>query len=458
MTFQTTNPATGEFLKEYNYDTLAQGQEKLHQLHKSFQNYRTFTINERSQLLLRLAKSLRNHSEELANQASLEMGKTLAEARAEVEKCAQTAEYFAENLVGFLKPDQINFGDQKNWIIKEPLGIILAIMPWNFPYWQVIRFAVPALGAGNVILMKHSDLTAGCAEKIEKVFLEASQGITLLVNSHLDHDSVQRMMGDSQIRGVTFTGSTRGGCAVGERAGVHLKKTVLELGGSDPYLVLSDADIHWAAVTCAKSRMVNNGQSCVAAKRFIVHQSVYEDFKIQFTQELKSYSYGSPFDPTSKVGSLAHHKFQTQLHLQVQSLIQNKKNHLVFGGTVPEEKGAYYPVTLIDMDSESMTQEEFFGPVALIWKVQTDEEAIQLANQSIYGLGGALFSKDIEKAKRLALELECGFVAINDMVRSDPRIPFGGVKQSGFGRELSGYGLQEFCNVKTLTLKNSSVS
>ena len=458
--FTTTNPTTGEILRTYHYLTSTEIEKELQDAFEYWHEYKKTRLSLRTDLLLRIAQGLRNHENEFAKLMAEEMGKPLKDGLAEVEKCAVTCEYFATHAEEFLAPHTVDANYPKSKIIKESLGPILAIMPWNFPLWQVIRFAAPAVAIGNPILLKHADITAGCAELIEKIFWESSGEESLLLNLPISHEQAALVIADPRIRGVTFTGSARGGREVAKTAGASLKKTVLELGGSDPYLALSDASAAEAAKICAIARMTNNGQSCVSAKRFLVHESLLEEFTHVFQATLENLKVGDPLLEATQVGPLAHKKFQKQLQDQCAKYLDGKEKKLFDFSESKDfsEAGAFFRARayLIIDDNPAFYQEEFFGPVALIHSFQQDSEAIEMANKSVYGLGGAVFSRDLERAEKVARQIETGFVAINDQVKSDARLPFGGVKNSGHGRELSQVGFNEFVSVKSLGIAPST--
>jgi succinate-semialdehyde dehydrogenase/glutarate-semialdehyde dehydrogenase len=441
--FQTVNPATGQVVQNYSLLQKNEIDRALQTANENFQSWRKTPLSERAALLKRLAQKFRQQKDVLADLMTLEMGKSHKEGVSEIEKCAMTFDYFADRGPGFLKPEPVSLEGENAEIRFEAMGVILSIMPWNFPFWQFVRFAAPSLMIGNVILLKHSNITAGCAQKIEDLCKEVSES-QLIFNLRIDHDQAAQLMKERAIRGVTFTGSTRGGREIAKTAGEALKKTVLELGGSDAYIVLADADIEFAAKKCAAGRMVNNGQSCVAAKRFIVVEKVYDAFVAAMKKELESY-------PTLP---LAHEKFKTQLQEQVEGL-KGLGGKVLLGGTIAQTTHAYYPPSLMVFteNRREIHQEELFGPVALVIKAKDPNEAVEIANSSSYGLGGGIFSKNVAAARALAqTELEAGFVAVNDTVRSDPHLPFGGVKDSGYGRELSLHGFREFCNIKTVAV------
>lgn len=452
MDFSTVNPTTGEAIKKYKHIDWKQAERKIQILQDQFQTWRRSSFVERSQFLQAWKKQLEMRKKDLALQMTLEMGKPLTEALLEIEKCIQTCDYFASSLEKDLQRFNLDGSYKENYVSYQPLGVVFSIMPWNFPLWQVVRFAVPAIAAGNVVLLKHSDLTAGFAQMIEETVLNADPNQTLLQNCHVDHKVAAQIITDPRIRGVTFTGSTQGGKAVAAQAAAYLKKAVLELGGSDPYVVFADADVDRAAELCAKARLVNNGQSCVAAKRFIVQSEVLLSFNKKFIETMASFKIGDPQLPETQLGPLASQKFQSQILEQLE-LLQKWGGEVLWQAPVVPEKGFFFPpaVVLFRNSPPEMRSLEIFGPVACIFEASNHDHAFQLANDSIYGLGGALFTSDIEKGRRLVeQDLQAGFVVLNGQVRSDPRLPFGGIKDSGFGRELGSFGLHEFCNIKTV--------
>ena len=452
--FQTTDPATGATLQKFKHLSSAQIETILSEAHSEYLKAKTKTVSLKSDQLKKLAQGFRKHQKDLAKIMTLEMGKPLKDSLSEIEKCAVTCEYFAENLSKFLSGEDVKANYAKSEIVKDSIGPILAVMPWNFPVWQVIRFAAPAVGIGNPILLKHADLTAGSAEKIVEIFDEVAPG--LMYNMRIDHDQAAEVIADRRVSAVTLTGSARAGREIAQVAGKNLKKAVLELGGSDAYVVFADSDVEKSAEICAKARMVNNGQSCVAAKRFIVEKSVLPKFLEQFNKTLQSMKIGDPLNEETAVGSLAAKKFQEQLIQQCAQLEKAGGEKLLDLAGKPgfesPPDGAFFPARVykVSKKTEMAFTEEFFGPVALVFEFSSEDEALEIANKSIYGLGGAVFSKDVDRAKKFARLMEAGFIAINDSVKSDAHLPFGGVKDSGYGRELSHYGFNEFCNIKTL--------
>jgi succinate-semialdehyde dehydrogenase/glutarate-semialdehyde dehydrogenase len=395
---------------------------------------------------------LRARAGDLAALMAREMGKPLAQGRAEADKCAWACEYYAEHAAALLAPEPAATGARESFVTYEPLGPIFAIMPWNFPLWQVFRFAAPNLVAGNTALLKHAESVPGCARAITALLEDAGLPSGVFTNLFITHEQAESVIAHPAVRGVTLTGSTRAGRAVARAAGAHLKKTVLELGGSDAYLVLEDADLDLAAAACATSRLLNAGQSCIAAKRFVVAESVRGAFTERLVARMAETKMGDPMDATTTLGPLARADLREALRRQVEaSLAQGARLRL--GGRVPDGPGAFYPATVLDDVRPGMPafDEELFGPVAAVVGASGEAEAIRLANASPYGLGAAVFSSDLERARRIAAhELDAGACAINDFVRSDPRLPFGGVKDSGFGRELGRQGLLEFMNVKAV--------
>lgn len=452
--FQTVHPANGEVIHTYKYFSSLEIEKAIESAWQKFHSFKTKAVSVKSDQLRLLARELRKDSEALGRLITLEMGKALKDSLAEIEKCASACEYFADNLEKFLAAEEVKSNYQKSFVVKDPMGPVFAIMPWNFPIWQTIRFAAPAVGIGNPILLKHSNVTAGTAEKLEEIFNRVEKG--LLANLRIDHEQAAHVIADKRVRGVTLTGSTRAGREIAATAGKHLKKAVLELGGSDAYIVFADANIEKAAQVCAAARMVNNGQSCIAAKRFLVEKSIYPQFIKAFEKEFLKFSWGDPFLPEHQVGSLASKKFQKQLLEQCRSLEKSGAQKIFDCGKDFDFDGgdSFFPPRAYKVSSEldQAFQDEFFGPVALVFEFENEAEAIGLANKSPYGLGGALFTEDLKRAYRLSRQLEAGFLVINEQVKSDARLPFGGVKDSGYGRELSLYGFNEFCNIKTIGL------
>jgi succinate-semialdehyde dehydrogenase/glutarate-semialdehyde dehydrogenase len=384
---------------------------------------------------------------------TLEMGKPRRAAEEEAAKCASGCRYYADHAATFLAPERVEGGGPDEYVAFEPIGVVLAVMPWNFPFWQVVRFAAPALAAGNVGLLKHASNVPQCALALEELFCEAGApgGVfqTLLIGS----DKVERVLADPRVAAATLTGSERAGSDVAARAGARIKKTVLELGGSDPFIVLPSADVASAAETAVKARAINNGQSCIAAKRFIVADAVYDAFRERFVAGVRALKVGDPMQPGTDVGPLATAQVRDDLAAQVERSVEMGARVAV-GGEVLDGPGNYYaPTVLEDLPQDSpAAREETFGPVAALFRVADADEAIRVANDTTFGLGASVWTQDRDEARRFAREIQSGQVFVNQMVVSDPRFPFGGVKQSGYGRELGAYGLREFVNIKTVRM------
>ncbi|MDD9934050.1 MAG: NAD-dependent succinate-semialdehyde dehydrogenase [Myxococcales bacterium] len=450
----THNPATGEAVPGRPFAALRESTQRLQALTCAASSWRQSSIGRRAELLLQVADALRGDRETHARLMATEMGKPLAQGRGEIDKCALVCEYYAKHGPAFLEPCQIETEGTKSYVRFDPLGVVLAIMPWNFPYWQVFRFAAPALMAGNAIALKHAPNVQGCAEAIERLLQSVHPESPLLQNFHLTDHTTGALIEHDAVAAVTFTGSTRGGRAVAARAGGALKKTVLELGGSDAYLVLEDADVEAAAAACVDSRLVNGGQSCIAAKRFIVHRARHEELTAHVMQRMGAARMGDPFKPGTTLGPMARIDLRDELHRQVTESVAAGAQ-LRLGGEVPARPGAWYPPTVLTNVRPGMPahDEELFGPVASVIEAESDEAALRIANGSEFGLGAALFSSDPQRAEALAARVEAGCCFVNDFVRSDPRLPFGGIKHSGYGRELSSFGIRELVNVKTIYVK-----
>ena len=448
----SVNPATGKVLAEYDIYDEKKVASAIKQSEKAFAAWKEYSLKERGVVMKKIAAQLRNDKHKLAELATQEMGKPIAQSLAEVEKCAFTFEYYAKEGPAFLKDEIVKTDARKSYVSFQPLGIVLAIMPWNFPYWQVLRAMAPAVMAGNVMLLKHASNIPGCALAIEKVMKDAGAPKGLFQTLLLPSSRVEALIENSAIAAITFTGSTVAGSKVAQTAAKHIKKQVLELGGSDPYIILKDTDMKLAVKTCVDGRLVNSGQSCVAAKRFIVEKSVQKEFVEQFVKLMQDAKHGDPMDMDNKIGPMARHDLRDQLHQQVlKSIAMGAK--LLCGGYIPDSKGAYYPPTVLTNVKKGMPayDEELFGPVAAIITAKDEQDAIRLANDSMYGLGAGIFSKNRTKAEKIAAtQLQAGNCFVNSFVHSDPRLPFGGTKQSGSGRELSIFGIREFVNIKTV--------
>ena len=452
MPLESINPATGELVQSYTEHSPFEVSQLLDDVSSAYVSWRETDFATRAGLFQTMARLLRDRQENLVSLMATEMGKTLREGRAEVEKCAAGCEFYAREAEGFLTPQMVETAASKSYIAFRPLGPILGIMPWNFPLWQVFRFGAPALMAGNVGVLKHAPSTTGCSMAIQELFREAGFPPNVFRSVVVANERVASIIADERIAAVTLTGSTRAGESVASEAGAVLKKTVLELGGSDPYLVLKDADLEATVEACVTSRLINCGQSCIAAKRMIVVAEIREEFERRFVAKMSAAQIGDPTDESVDLGPLARFDLRDNLHTQVcESVTAGAK--LLVGGVVPDRPGAFYPPTVLTNVRPGMRafDEEMFGPAAAVIPVADEEEGILLANKTKYGLGAAVFTSDVARGERIAAErLEAGLCFVNDFVRSDPRLPFGGIKQSGYGRELSGFGIREFVNVKTV--------
>ena len=454
MPIQTINPATNELVHDFDEFTKEESLAIVNECHQRYLSWKTTTFAERAALMKKAATNLREKAEEYAETLTLEMGKPITQAKAEVEKCADVCDYYAENAETILGKEIIDSDASSSYVRFDPIGVVLAVMPWNFPFWQVFRFAAPALMAGNVGILKHASNVPLSALAIEQVFREAGFPEycfkTLLIGSRLVEDIVNH----PYVKATTLTGSENAGRNVAGNSGRNLKKSVMELGGSDPFIVLEDADIEYASTMAVKGRLINNGQSCIAAKRFIVVEKVYDKFEQLFKQKMEAVKLGDPMDPETELGPMAREDLMLELHDQVKRSVE-KGARVVTGGAPLERPGVYYPATIIADITPAIPayHEELFGPVAILIKAKDEADAIFIANNTDFGLGSSIWTKDVEKAQKLAAEIDSGSVFINGTVKSDPRLPFGGVKISGYGRELSHYGIKEFVNIKTVWVK-----
>jgi succinate-semialdehyde dehydrogenase/glutarate-semialdehyde dehydrogenase len=452
MAQRAINPASGEPLAEYPELDEAAAARAVEASHAAFLAWRTTSFAERAACLRRAAAILKSEAGDFARAMALEMGKPVRDGRAEAEKCAAGCEYYAANGEAFLRPEPAPTEAKASYVAFNPLGVVLAVMPWNFPFWQVFRFAAPALMAGNGALLKHAANVPGCAEMIEKIILRAGFPAGLFCNLPVTPEIAGRVLEHPLVKAVTLTGSVAAGRSLAAKAGSLLKKSVMELGGSDAYVILEDADVEAAALICARSRLINAGQSCIAAKRFIAVEPVLRRFEEAFTAAMAAVAPGDPLREETVMGPLARRDLRDALHRQVEgSLAQGAR--LLTGGRVPAGPGAYYPPTVLADVKPGMPawDDETFGPVAAVIGVADEAAAVRAANASRFGLGAAVFTRDRARGERLAREeFEAGNCFVNALVRSDPRLPFGGIKESGYGRELSGFGIREFVNVKAV--------
>ncbi len=456
MLLRSINPASGEIVREYPESQWEEINNVIRDVHSADKSWKKTSISQRVDLVKKLARLLEIKKEGLAFTITVEMGKPIVESRAEIDKCIWLCNYYCENIDDFLKVRHIQTDASESFISLQPLGVILAVMPWNFPFWQVFRCAIPSILAGNTIVLKHASNVPGCAIAIEDLFSEADFPEDIFRSVLTSSRKVERMIANKKIAAVTLTGSTKAGIAVAETAGKYLKKSLLELGGSDPYVILDDANIDDAVKACVKGRLINTGQSCIAAKRFIITEKVYDEFEDKFVKEMKSSTMGDPFNEFNQLGPLARGHIREDLLSQVNKSVSMGANLLCGGEIDYDIDGFYFPPTVLSNVQSGMPAytEELFGPVASLIKVKDEKEAIEIANDTSFGLGAAVFTQDIEKGKYIAEnELEAGCCFVNDFVKSDPRLPFGGIKESGYGRELSVYGILEFVNLKTVYVK-----
>jgi len=452
MPQDVVSPTTGETLRSYPTHDAREVAAAIEAAQRAFEAWRHAPFAQRSRCMRAAARELRDTARELAVLMAEEMGKPVRDGRAEVEKCAWACEYYAEHAEAFLRSEPVATDARESYVAFRPLGVVLAVMPWNFPFWQVFRFAAPALMAGNAALLKHASNVPGCALAIEAVFARAGFPAGLFRSLLIPSGAALEAIRHPLVRAVTLTGSTAAGRAVAAAAGERLKKTVLELGGSDPYLVLADADPARAAEICAASRLVNGGQSCIAAKRFVVVESRRAAFEAELVRRMGAARLGDPLREETTLGPQARRDLRDELHRQVEASVAAGARCLL-GGTVPEGPGAFYPPTVLADVRPGMPayDDELFGPVAAVIPVRDEREAVAVANDSVFGLGAAVLTGDAERGRAIAeLELEAGACFVNAAVKSDPRLPFGGVKESGYGRELAAFGIREFVNVKAV--------
>jgi len=449
--YQTLNPFTGRALRTVELMGTAATEQRLAAAEAAFPLWSGLVLEHRAALLRKIAEGLRRRRDELQQAITREMGKLRGEALAEIEKSASVCEYYAEHAAGYLQPQPIPTEAQRSYVTCQPIGCVLAVMPWNFPLWQVFRFLAPALMAGNVALLKHASNVPGCADLIATVLAEAGVPAGVFNVLHIDNDQAAGVLRDPRIKAVTLTGSERAGRAIAANAGDQLKKCVMELGGSDAFVVLEDADLDVAVAAAVKSRFDNAGQTCIAAKRFILVEAVADDFVQRFVEAAKARVYGDPQDAATTLAPMARADLRDELQRQVRQSI-DKGAKVLLGGKPLADTHAGYPATILDHVAPGMPAytQELFGPVAAILRVKDEAEAVRVANDTVFGLGGSVWTGDAARGERVALQLRCGATFVNSVVRSDARLPFGGTKRSGFGRELGAHGIHEFVNIKTV--------
>lgn len=455
MTIATINPATGELLKSFEPYSGAEVEERLRLATEAFRAHRRTSFAARGELLLRVAELLEGRKELYSRLITTEMGKPVAAAARELEKGVRACRYYAEEAERCLAPERVQTAARESYVRYEPLGPVLAVMPWNFPFWQVIRVAAPALMAGNVLLIKHASNVPQCALEVEGLFRAAGFPRGALQTLLVGPERVASLIADPRVAAVTLTGSAAAGSRVAAEAGGHIKKTVMELGGSDPFIVMPSADLDEAVKVAVRARVLNSGQSCIAAKRFIVHERIYEEFERRFAAGMESLRVGDPVDEATEVGPLATEQVLRDLDAQVRDALDAGARLVLGGGRLPGRGFYYAPSVLAEVPVRARAyREELFGPVALLFRARDVEEAVRLANDTPYGLGASAWTYDAREARRFVEEIEAGSVFINGLVSSDPRLPFGGVKRSGYGRELGTHGLREFVNVKTVWIQD----
>ncbi|WP_341221429.1 NAD-dependent succinate-semialdehyde dehydrogenase [Polaribacter atrinae] len=450
-TTTSINPATEEEIANYTRISEKTTKDKVAKANETYKTWKKTSFDERSKLMHKLATIFDNNKEKYAQLMTEEMGKVIDQSRKEIEKCALICRYYADNITDLLADKIVKTEASKSYVTFQPLGVTLAIMPWNFPFYQVIRFAAPAVMTGNTGVLKHASNVQGCAFALEEAFTEAGFPEGVFTNLNVSSDVIKPIIEDKNIVAVTLTGSEPAGRSVAKIAGENLKKTVLELGGSDAYIILEDVDLEKATDLATFGRLQNNGQTCIAAKRFIVLEEVYDDFLKLFTKKMKAAKMGAPTEENVYYGPMARIDLRNEIHEQVEKTIE-QGGKLILGGKIPDRKGAYYPATILADLKPGMTafDEELFGPVASVIKAKDEEEAIELANNSTFGLGSGVITSNSKRGEKIALQLEAGNSFVNKLVSSDPRLPFGGIKNSGYGRELSSYGIKEFVNTKSI--------
>ena len=454
MPIQTVNPATGELVRTFAELSPADIEERLARAASAAWTWARTPLAQRTRVVRRAGEILEAEKDAFGRIMTLEMGKPLRAAVDEAAKCATACRFYAEHAAEFLADEPVEAEGERSFVAFQPLGVVLAVMPWNFPFWQVIRFAAPALAAGHVGLLKHASNVPQCSLALEDLFRRAGAPEGVFQSLLIGSGPVQRILADPRVAAATLTGSERAGSSVASTAGEHVKKTVLELGGSDPFIIMPSANLDAATKTAVQARTINNGQSCIAAKRFVVHEAIADEFERRFVERMRSLVVGDPMDPRTDIGPLAMPQIREDLHRQVEETVR-RGARLLLGGTPLRGQGCFYPPTVLaDIPEGSPAQvDELFGPVASIFRARDVDDAIRVANDTRFGLGAAAWTRDAREAERFARDLQAGCVFINGMVASDPRFPFGGVKISGYGRELSAFGIREFVNIKTVRMK-----
>lgn len=451
MAIESINPTTAEIIETFEEYSDEKVNEIIDSVHRAFLDWRTRPFNERSKLMKNAAEVLRKNKKTYGEIFTREMGKTFKQAVGEVEKCAWVCDYYAENTESMLEKEVIETDASESYVQFDPIGIVLAVMPWNFPFWQVFRFAAPGLMAGNVGVLKHASNVPQTALMLEEVFKEAGFPENVFRTLLISSSQVNNVLENKKVRAATLTGSEVAGKHIAKKSADELKKTVMELGGSDPFIIFQDADLGKAVDTAVTARLINNGQSCIAAKRFIVVEDIADKFEEMFVEKMKAVKIGDPMEESTQLGPIAREDLLYDLHEQVKLSVKKGAN-ILCGGERLEQPGFYYPASVINNVSPGMPAygEELFGPVASVIRAKDEEDAVRIANDTDFGLGASLWTSDKEKSKVLSRDIDSGSVFINGMVKSDPRLPFGGVKISGYGRELSHYGIKEFVNIKTV--------
>ncbi len=453
-TVETKNPATGEIIHRWTCHSQDEAELLIDRAHGAFLSWREQPMQDRVAIIEKIADLLEASKQELAEMMTRQMGKPIAQSKMEVDKCVEICRYVAESGPNQLQDEERVLESGVGTIIYQPLGVILAMQPWNFPLYQMIRYCIPNMLAGNTTVLKHAEIVWGTAKKLAEIFQQAGLPEGVFNVALVDNETADALIAHPSVRGVTLTGSAEAGKIVAEIAGKNLKKSVLELGGSDPYIILEDADLDLAVKTCVQGRISNGGQTCVAAKRFIIVESLYEAFREKFVAAMKAVAWGDPMDEDNLMGSLAREDLRNKLHEQVKETITKGAN-CITGGEIPKGKGYYYPPTVLENIPEDSPayKEELFGPVAALFKAKDEADAIRIANDHRYGLGGGVFTENKERAEKVARQMETGMVNMNCYLLSQPKLPFGGIKDSGWGRELGGFGIREFVNIKVLMRK-----